>query len=398
MRYASGAFSRALSLGVVKRVVSGARLVIVAALVSFIIPRLVSAQSASEFRREIVYGIVRDSSGSTIRTSDVLVTVGRTFQVLRTATDSLGRFRVVVDSGGGDYLVAVIATGFHVWRQRVSVSAVSDSVGLQVTLLSASPSALALFKVKASRPQPRDINTSVGARGGSSEQVISEGGGVVAPGDAGDLTLSATLNPALFASGEGVGALGLGADQSRVTINGLPAGSAGLPRDMRRRMRAGTTNYDPAVGGFSAAAVTVDLLRGGTITMPRLRLSCDGDLDALGANSARSGMGQRMVLSYATSGEAVPERFAYNVGVSATKRERRTESLGTTETRALRAAGISQNMLDVLTGGVSSLRVPFESSSRTGLSTEVVDAAALGLDERTIGASHPDRWRRLLQG
>src|SRR3712207_4471628 len=59
------------------------------------------------------------------------------------------------------------------------------------------------------------------------------------------------LVPGLDGGPDGFSVLGLGADQNSVTLNGLPVGANGLPRDANVSSSLTTSPYDVSRGGFS---------------------------------------------------------------------------------------------------------------------------------------------------
>lgn len=356
------------------------------------------AGAQTPVKREVIYGVVRDSSGAVVRAPEIMITVGRTFQVIQAGGDSLGRFRVVVDSGSGDYLVTILATGFQSQRMRATLPAGSDSVELNVGLSRAAVATLEAVTVSASRPRAQNLDFSLWARGAAAEQLLSEGSTLLSAGDARDLNITVAMDPSVSVTSGGIGALGLGADQSRVTVNGLPTGVGLLPPGMRRYIRVGTTAYDPAIGGFSAANVEVELRNGTASSNPSLRLSHDGDLDGWGPGSLESVSGQRSVASWSASGEAIPGRMFYNAGFTASRQSRESAVLGSSLSAPLRQRGVSGGALDSLAAAATSRNVPFQSASQAGISSGTLDAIArfdlkkspLGPIAMTIGGGYAD--------
>jgi hypothetical protein len=319
---------------------------------------------AQQVRRQVIVGAVRDSAGESVLSGEVFVTAAQTFAVSR-GTIAAGRFRIVVDSGTGDFLVTAAAPGFQSSRQRATTGMNSDSVVLIFVLRRASPTALATVAVSARRPQARDINAGLGPRGGAQEQIISETVGALGPGEAGDLAASATLNPGLISVSGGVGAMGLGAEQSRFTLNGQTTLTSVMPRDMRRRVRSGTTNYDPAIGGFSAALVSVELLRGLSLSQPVLRVSQEGEGGGLIVPNSRNVTGPRSELSYAATGEARPGKVYYNIGGAVTYRAKESLRFAQPSGSALDANGIDAEAARRALGAAGAHGVPVTTRTST---------------------------------
>ena len=340
----------------------GVRVMLVTLMCCGLLALMPRASEAQAVRREVIVGVVRDSAGGAVTSGDVIVTAAQSFAVT-SGLIANGRFRVVVDSGTGDFLVMVSAPGYLAARQRATLSAREDSVVLTFVLSRAGATALTTVSVSARRPQARDLNVSVGARGGAQEQITSETVGALGPGEAGDLTAAAALNPALTTAAGGVGALGLGPEQSRITINGQTSLGSVMPRDMRRRVRAGTTNFDPAIGGFSAALVSVELLRGSSLTQPVVRVSQEGEGQAFVLPSAVAVTGPRSVVSYASSGEALPGAVYYNFGGTLTLQTTESQRFGNTASAALTASGVTPVAAQRALAAANTQGVPLDAQS-----------------------------------
>jgi len=346
------------------------------------------AAQATQTRREVLLATVRDSAGAPLAGAELLITLARTFDTRRATTGADGRARVVIEAGPGDYLVTATNAGYAAARMRVTLPAGSDSAVVELRLRRNSAT-LPTVQVQSDRPVARDPNLSLGARGGGAEQVISEQVGGVAAADAGDLALAAALNPALTATSTGVGALGLGAEQSRTTLNGLPFDGGAIPRDMRRVVRAGTSIYDPAIGGFSAALTSVEIARGSIISAPFLRGSIDGSPDDLqGRVTPGMAAGRRAVLSGAMSGELVPERWVYSSGVTVSRSDALAATLGSASSPSLALLGVSSMQLTSVLADARARGIPLDARTAHDPSTTRIDA--LGrldyLTDRTGGA------------
>lgn len=348
--------------------------------------------------RVVVAGQVNDSAGAPIAGADVLLTRAVRFDTFETTTDARGTFRIVLDADARDFLINVLANGFSAARTRAQLAAGEDSVYVTLRLVATAGVAMQAVVVQSTIPRPRDLNSDLGARGGAAEQLISETIGVLAGTEAGDLGLAGELNPTLVLGGSGIGALGLGGEQSRVTINGLPTSSLAVPIGLRRRIRAGTTNYDPAVGGFSGASVQLDLTRGSTLSLPRLHVARDGDPAGFVQNSSGSVTGSQSMLSLSASGQDAPGRFAYNAAVTVNQRAQTTPLLGDALSSPLRARGVQDTDLERLTAGATARAVPFDPATQRQAMRTNVDAlgrvdvlsSPFGKFAVTIGGTYGD--------
>lgn len=303
---------------------------------------LLPAVSGAQAAERLVGSVFVDSATTPAIGADVFLTFARTFEVRAAQTDSAGRFEFRIADGVGDYLVVVSFPGFQTARTRVTRAGTSDSMSTTVRLQRAVTTIDALT-VSATRRRPVSVDRSLGARGGASEQMLNSATGWVAAGESGDLLQLAALTPTVSVGPGGVSALGLDASQSRTTMNGLPINFSSLPRDLRQRVRVGTSAFDPAVGGFSGALVSVEIRNGGVTTNPVGRLSLDGTAALWGNSSLQGAPGgrSRAVASFASSGEWAPGRWAYNGGGSVTVDQSSIETIGISSNPLLSAAGIS---------------------------------------------------------
>src|SRR5690606_37565612 len=181
--------------------------------------------AAQEGDLDILRGTVVRPDSAPVQDALVTVTslVSQTARTARTGRD--GRFTILFSSGGGDYLVRIVALGMHPFESRVQ--RVADEAFLLVNArMVAAPQILAGVTAEGrAAPPPRP-----GAEpnvGGSEETVGSAGAAALSPAEAGDLSALAatlpgvTLVPGVDGAPAGFSVLGLGADQNRVTLNGM---------------------------------------------------------------------------------------------------------------------------------------------------------------------------------
>lgn len=332
-------------------------------------PLMARAQQVTA-KREVIAGVVTDSTGRGITGAEVMITPARTFETQRITTDNAGRFVLVIQAGTGDYLITITSPGHVSHRLRTTFAADVDSVAVPI-MLAAGRAVLETVRVHAERPVARDPNSSLGARGAATENVISQQIGGLSAYDGGNIEATAALNPTLTAGANGIGALGLGSEQSRTTINGLSFEGTAIPRDMRRTVRSGTSQYDPAVGGFSAALTTVEIRQGSSLTDPNLRVSLDGPLEAVRYRStAGVGHDQRFALSFTQSGQMTSDRWTYNGAMAVRGTNALVPTIGSL---TLAESGVPSSVSSSRTDDVLAVRqaagshgVPWDARSRVG--------------------------------
>jgi len=174
-----------------------------------------------------------------------------------TKTNKDGRFTIIFNGGGGDYMMAYVAIGFQPTRFEVKRE-VDEDVLIADATISKTAVALDAIRVVAGRERPdRNGAPEVGGR----EQGINTSN---VPIDIlGDLSAMAatlpgiTLIPGADGAAAGFSVLGLGADQNNITLNGLNFSGTDLPRDATQQTRVTTSSFDPSRGGFSGAQIAL---------------------------------------------------------------------------------------------------------------------------------------------
>lgn len=173
-------------------------------------------------------------------------------------TDSAGRYTIRMPKAppSRTFLIRVDAPGF---AQSISViDAVSASHDFE---LSTPTITLAAVRVKATRATPSPPHFIAPDIGGLIRASSGGASGMEPPAYAGDVLGVAALAPGLelekSASGriEGITTMGLGANQTSITVDGGDVRGVRLPRYASVAAKIATTIYDPSVGGFSGAKI-----------------------------------------------------------------------------------------------------------------------------------------------
>lgn len=319
-------------------------------LVAAIAPGALVAQQPTPARPDTLVGRVTADSAGALDSAEVIVTRGPDRAVFRTRTGSDGRWRIVVDSGTGDYLVYVSAPGRVAQRQRITRRADERRFTIDVTLASVPVQQLARVEVRANK-RAAPSRGAEPVRGGIDREW--EGvNGTVSPTARGDATALAGTMPGMQVGPGGISALGLPGQQTLVTLNGLGGGITDIPRALAGNfaantgMRVATSTYDVARGGFSGAQVDVSLGAAGIFGQKVATVALDAPwlqaTDAIG-----SALGQRFGRfdgSVSASGElGRRDRLSYNAALSVRRQGDATPSIATAPDDALAGTGVPRD-------------------------------------------------------
>lgn len=191
--------------------------------------------------------------GATITATSISGNVSRTAR-----TDRNGSFSISFPNGDGDYIVAFAAMGYAARRFQVKRTADQEVLLADARL---SRSAITLDAMKVEQPRNRP-NRAEATMMDQSERMIG-GGGLLSLDQMGDLAAMAgslpgfSYLPATADGGAGFSVFGLDQAQNLTTLNGMPTGSDGLPRDAAVSSSVSTGPYDVARGGFSGGAINL---------------------------------------------------------------------------------------------------------------------------------------------
>jgi Carboxypeptidase regulatory-like domain len=180
-------------------------------------------------------------------------------QTSRTAkTNKDGRFSILFNDGGGDYMMAYVAIGFAPTRFEVKRE-VDEDILIADASINKTAVSLDAVRVNAGRERPDRNGNSLDV--GGRDQAVNTNN---VPIDIlGDLSAMAATLPGvtLIAGADGAAnqfsVLGLGPDQNNITLNGLNFAATDVPRDATTQQRVTTSSFDPSRGGFSGAQIAL---------------------------------------------------------------------------------------------------------------------------------------------
>lgn len=170
-------------------------------------------------------------------------------------TDRNGNFSISFPNGDGDYIVAFAALGYAARRFQVKRTADQEFL-LADARLARSAITLDAMKVESPRQRPNRGDALSSDISGTERGLA---GGILGLDQMGDLAAMAgslpgfSYIPAGSDGPAGFSVFGLDQAQNLTTLNGLPTGADGLPRDAAVSSSVSTSAYDVARGGFSGA-------------------------------------------------------------------------------------------------------------------------------------------------
>lgn len=316
-------------------------------ILGLMVPGLLGAQQT-----DIIRGRVTNEDGNALASVRVIATSipGNVTREVR--TDNKGNFQIVFPGGTGDYMVGYALIGY-VYRQQ-QVKRLADE---EVLIANASLNVVQLdtVAVVASVQQRVGRNSSTPDVGGTERRVDASNLPPELQGDLAALAASmpgVLLVPGVEGAPDGFSVLGLGADQNTTTLNGLPLGQNGLPRDANVSTSMTTSPYDVSRGGFSGANVNVRSNPGSNfrtrgmsfvLNAPQLQWT-DRAGRALGNEYTNVSMGGTM------SGPLVLNKTFYNVSYQLGRQSRDNQSLLTTDSVGLQTAGVLMDSVDRFRG------------------------------------------------
>lgn len=298
---------------------------------------------ASAQAPDTIRGTITTDSGVPIAAAQVTVTRAPDRAYLATQTNQLGEYQIVFDSGTGDYLVHVVATGYVTARRRVIRAAAERTLTADFKMKS-SVQTLEKVSVVASRPKPsRGTESGHATEVGEAAVVASGVYGALSPDQEGDLTAIAGTLSGVSLTPFGASVMGLGPAQNSVTLGSMAFPGAEIPRDASISVKSSTSTYDPSRGWFSGMQTNVDLGHGGPFSARPSHLTLDAP-PLQYADPIASSLGQRFTgLQLSTGGSGIfdLDRFEYNFGAQASHRFSDAVSLMDAKPDVLENAGVS---------------------------------------------------------
>jgi hypothetical protein len=319
-----------------------------------------SGASAQRSDIDILRGRVVGADSTPIAGANVRITSMRSQAVRQIRTDDRGRFQMVFQNGGGDFLVAITAIGLAPFEDRIRREGDEDFLLVNVVLQRIQ--ALPTFRVtERERPKSEGVPTEVGAASGQAN------GAIIPPELQGDLNaLASTLagmqlvfNP--DGSIAGFSAMGLDPSQNAMTLNGMQMSTSGLPRDAAIVTQVNTTSFDASKGKFSGAQVSSFAMSGGPIQQHSVRITLDDPRLQYNDPITRSlpQSNKNVQISGNHSGELVHDRSAYNVSYQVGQQVRPLNSLLDADSTALSRIGLTSDSVSRFLEILQTIGLPY---------------------------------------
>ncbi|MES2522370.1 MAG: TonB-dependent receptor [Gemmatimonadota bacterium] len=280
-----------------------------------------------------------------------------------TTTDKNGRYSITYPSGEGDYWVEFRAIGFQ--AKRFEVKRIADEeILIADARLASNIATLDAMNVSADGPRALPNRNAANPNVGGGERQLNNA--AVPPDQMGNLAaLAATtpgiqLIPGLDGASDVFSALGLSADQNSTTMNGLGSGISTLPPDAQVSASVLTYSYDPGIGNFSGARISLQTLPGTNFSnrqastnarAPQLEFADDiAEAQNQKFTNIQFGAGGR--------GPITLDRHFYNASFGVSRNFKDLPSLLNTSPIGLAGAGVARDSVTRLLGILQGASIP----------------------------------------
>ncbi len=326
---------------------------------------ITSSITIAAAKADIIRGRVTTDSGRALAGAQIIATRAPDRAEFRANTNDDGQYRIVVDSGTGDYLVHISNPAQPTWlafRKRVTRTTPADSVFVVDAVLKAPVAQqMSTVTVQARKPTPtRNADDPMGPGVGATEVQAMGVAASLAPDLKGDINATALTLPGFTPTAGGYSVLGNSSAQNGTTLNGMAFVGASVPREAQARTTYTTSTYDAARGWFSGGQASVTLAPGSLFSDGTARLTLDapslqyGDPVAarLGSQYTKS------IASFGGSGLAAKERLTYNYGLDLTRQTTGIATLTSLDADVLEREGVSRDSVLRLIGLMNTAHIP----------------------------------------
>ncbi len=314
---------------------------------------------------DVIRGRLVRPDSSPVVGAQVKLTAASNGVTRSTRSDAQGRFSIIFQNGGGDYTVNITAIGFAPQEFRLRREGEEEVLRVNVVMKAMAQNMDAVRIAESKRPRAEQIATELGSAGGVA------GSGALPANLQGDLTAMASLIPgfALLYNADGTpagfSALGLAANQTTVTMNGVTSAATSIPRDANVYTRISTTTADASRGGFSGANTSLVQFGGSPFTSHSLRITLD-DPALQWSDPAASSLNaqfRNIAISGNAAGEIVPEQSLYSVSYQLGRRTSPLNTLLRADSTGLARLGLSPDSVAQFERTLRALGIPFTASA-----------------------------------
>jgi hypothetical protein len=338
--------------------------------------RVAEAQQTDIIRGRVTGPDSQPVSGVEVRATSYFGNISKT-----ASTDKNGRFTIVFINGEADYWLEFRKLGFA--PRRFEVKKVGDEeVLIADTRLMSTIAALDAVNVTAERARAlpnRNANQDVSGAERPLANTIA-----VSPDQAGNLAAMAAgvvgiqLIPGFDGAADMFSVLGLTGDQNSTLFNGLGSGISALPPDILATTSIKPYSFDPAIGGFSGAQISIQTLPGSNFSQRAMsNLSIAPQLEWADTTAESQGGKYTSVrLGGNAAGPLALNRMFYNGAYNIQRRFSDARTLINTTPFGLAAAGLAPDSAARLLAMLPRLGVPLNASVPTTQSQDLVQLAS----------------------
>jgi hypothetical protein len=330
----------------------------IAVLLAAAVVRPAEAQRADVIRGRIIGPDSQPVNGATIRATSYMGNVTRPAK-----TDKNGRFTIIFPNGEGDYWIEVTAIGLQPKRFEIKRIA-EEEILIADAKLASNIATLDAVNVTANAARAMVSRADAGTDVSGTDKTLTTAG--LPPELAGNLAAMASmlpgiqLIPGLDGAADMFSVLGLGGDQNNTTFNGLGSSLSALPRDAQTNASVRTFNYDPAVGGFGGAQISLYTIPGSNFSRRNMSgLGRGPDTEWTSEIAEEQGAKSTWLSAGGfASGPLTFDKHFYNVSWQADRGFNDLHTLLNTSAAGLNAAGVSRDSAQRLLSILSAENVP----------------------------------------
>ena len=356
---------------------------------------LLAARISAAQQTDVIRGRVTGPNAAPIADVAVKATAYQGGVSKTTKTDKDGRFALIFVNGEGDYWIDFNRIGYA--PKRFEIKRIGDEeVLLANARLAEASSKLDAVEVLGQRNRRLPTRNANAPDVGGGDKPL--GTTPMSADQAGNLAaLAATtagiqIIPGLDGATDMYSMLGLSGEQNNTTFEGLSSGVTALPPDILATTSLRPYPFDPSIGGFSGAQISIQTLPGTNFS--RRLLSTTAIAPQLEwASPIAAAQGQKYTNARVggnAAGPIVADRAFYNVAYNVGRQFNDLQTLLNTNASGLRAAGVATDSVERLFSLLQANRIPIDRANPLG--TQARDVAQLtgnvDLTPSASGAGH----------
>src|SRR4051812_14255610 len=287
-----------------------------------------------------------------------------------TKTDKAGRFALVFVNGEGDYWIEFTRIGYALKRFEIKRIGDEEVLLANARLAEASTKldAIAVLGQRNRRLPTRNANAPDVGGGDRSLSTTP-----LSPDQAGNLAAMAAATaglqiiPGLDGATDMYSMLGLSGEQNNTAFEGLSSGITALPPDILATTSLHPYPFDPSIGGFSGAQISIQTLPGANFS--RRSITTTAIAPPLEwASPIANAQGQKYTNARVggnAAGPIVQDRAFYNLAYNVGRQSNDLQTLLNTTPLGMRAAGVASDSVARLLSILRSNGIPIDRADPT---------------------------------